>query len=110
VLISYFAISQAFANEEIPRMLLVYRRFGPKTRIILDVVTLTLTFVVFVLLIWKGVDLIMSTYKSGWKSVVLRWPRWWPLVCVYLGIVLLSLEIGIKIYRGLISLKSPDDN
>jgi len=109
VLISYFSISQAVAKEEIPRMLLFYRRLGRKTQTIVDIVTFTLTLLVLALLMWKGIELIVSTYKIGWKSVVLRWPRWWPLVCVYLGILLLFLQIGIKIYRDFKSLLSVDD-
>ncbi|MFC1821448.1 TRAP transporter small permease [Thermodesulfobacteriota bacterium] len=108
VLVTYFAISQAVARGEIPRMLLVYGRLRPRTQTILDIITYTLTLIFLVLLMWKGVELIHSTYSTGWKSVVLRLPRWWPLTCVYIGILLLSLQITIHIYRSLRSLVSAD--
>jgi TRAP-type C4-dicarboxylate transport system permease small subunit len=106
VLIVWFGMANSFKSGEIPRMLLFYRRFSPKTQAIVDSATLALSLVFLLLLFRSSIDLVGSLQRSKVASAIMQLPRWWLAVCVTAGIFMLIVQVAISIYRILRSLGS----
>lgn len=80
----------------------VLKRFPTRSQKVLNLVTMLLTLVVTILLVWYGWHLIIESYTLGSKAwSVLHTPLFIPQIFMGVGIILLLMQVVAEFLRQL---------
>ncbi len=86
-------------------IVLIYRRFPPRTQSALAVATGVLMLLFVATLVWQGWDMTATAYRQGGKHIGDMFvPQWVTFQIIPLGGVLLGLELLRQLYENLMSL------
>ena len=82
----------------------IYRRFRPRVRYGLDVVTSTAVLVLIGIYLWYAWSLFMESIREGWVAIsFIETPMWIPQTFLWLGLGFLVLAIVMRIVKSFIA-------
>lgn len=86
-------------------IVLIYKRFSPRTQTMLALATGVLAVLFVAALVWEGWEMTIDAYrKGGWHIGDMFVPRWVTFQIIPLGGALLGLEMLRQLYENLVSL------
>lgn len=107
--VAYIFLGAAFALKRgyLVRVDILYGRFGPQTQAVIDLTVSTVLFVSFAtVMVWKGLDFALASYRMGETSSSGMWegPLYPAKFMVPIGMLLLSLAWIAQICRSALRL------
>lgn len=85
-------------------IVLLYRRFSPRTQTLLAAGTGFLAVLFVAALVWKGTDMTVTAYRQGGKHIGDMYvPQWLTYQLIPIGGFLLGLELLRQLYQNLVS-------
>jgi TRAP-type mannitol/chloroaromatic compound transport system permease small subunit len=106
--ICFLAGGYALLHDTHVKLDILYRRWGRRRRVIVDLVTLPLALIAICFVIWKGVDALWWAIKTNQHGQSYWAPPLWPVkLCLPIGAFLLLLQGLARWGRLFLSLKEP---
>lgn len=96
------------AGREHVRVDVLYRKFGPRTRCVIEILTFLLVMTFVSAIVWKGGDLCYDAFVQDKRSMtILELPLFPSMVLVPIGAALLGLQSFGHALQALLELFSP---
>lgn len=101
MIITFLTISLNQRDGQHVKMNLVIDKLNPKTGRILEIITLLMSLIMFVIVTYASILYCVDYYQKGAISVLLALPLWPFYIAVPFGSLLLCLRILIQIKSGI---------
>jgi TRAP-type mannitol/chloroaromatic compound transport system permease small subunit len=88
------------------RVDIFYTRFSRRTRLWIDALACVLALPFLSLLGWQSLQMALTAYRFGERSLIMRWPLYLPELFVPIGVGLLTIQVLIHLARAVAELSS----
>ncbi len=107
--VCFLAGAYALLHDSHVKLDILYRKWSPRGRTVLDLITLPLALVAICFVIWQGLDALWWAVKTNQHGQSYWGPPLWPVkLCLPLGGLLLLIQGLAKWGRLLLSLLEPE--
>lgn len=94
VVLVFMGLGHVTRKDMHVRVDLTYNKFSEKKRVLIDLVTFTLSFVVALVYLRSAFETFIRTYEIGERSIVTITPLWLPKIFMVFGLFVFALEIA----------------
>jgi TRAP-type C4-dicarboxylate transport system permease small subunit len=94
VVVVFMGLGHVTRKDIHVRVDLAYNTLSEKKRIVMDLVTFTLSFVVALIYLRSAFETFMRTFEIGERSIITATPLWLPKIFMVFGLFVFALEIA----------------